>query len=397
LLAPLETGLKKNTNNLYCQQLLNKTGAEKMTPEIVLTGGPCAGKTTALNYLQEKLSDYGSRVLVIPEIPTIVIAGGVHDINELPEDKRNGVQVNMITMYYAVRKHFQRLASVLGGNSVIIHDRGIMDFKAYMDPELFKEVLRLMLGMHELEARDSYDGIMHLVTAACGAEAFYTIANNKARRERNLDEAKILDEKTLKQWIGHPHLKVIDNSTDFEGKLRRIRQAMCRVLGIPAPLEIERKFVLYEMPRLDSIVQYQSIQIEQMYLAAPENEEARIRKRTQNGSSMHYYTRKIKVRPGVRNETEEKISAEEFNRLSAMRLPYSSRIKKNRFCFVWKNQYFELDVFTEPEWTEGLFILEIELTEENDEVIIPPFLKVNREVTNEQAYSNFSLATESTT
>jgi hypothetical protein len=39
--------------------------------------------------------------------------------------------------------------------------------------------------------------VLHLVTAASGAEAFYTNANNTARRE-TADEARDLDSRILK-------------------------------------------------------------------------------------------------------------------------------------------------------------------------------------------------------
>ena len=43
--------------------------------EIVLTGGPCSGKTTAHAYLREKLMDFGWRVFFVPESATMIIGG----------------------------------------------------------------------------------------------------------------------------------------------------------------------------------------------------------------------------------------------------------------------------------------------------------------------------------
>jgi putative protein kinase ArgK-like GTPase of G3E family len=43
---------------------------------ICLTGGPCAGKTTALNKLSEKLQELGFKVLVVPEAATLMTQGG---------------------------------------------------------------------------------------------------------------------------------------------------------------------------------------------------------------------------------------------------------------------------------------------------------------------------------
>ena len=39
--------------------------------KIVLTGGPCAGKTTALVKVIEHFSSLGYKVFTIPEVPTM--------------------------------------------------------------------------------------------------------------------------------------------------------------------------------------------------------------------------------------------------------------------------------------------------------------------------------------
>jgi hypothetical protein len=44
--------------------------------------------------------------------------------------------------------------------------------------------------------------VIHMVTAADGAEAFYTNSNNSARGE-TVDQAKEMDKKTQNAWIHH--------------------------------------------------------------------------------------------------------------------------------------------------------------------------------------------------
>ena len=43
---------------------------------IVLTGGPCAGKTTALAKIVEHFSNLGYQVFTLPEVPTMFTAAG---------------------------------------------------------------------------------------------------------------------------------------------------------------------------------------------------------------------------------------------------------------------------------------------------------------------------------
>ena len=48
---------------------------QKIT-KIVLTGGPCAGKTTAMNWIQNNFVKQGYKVLFIQETATELITGG---------------------------------------------------------------------------------------------------------------------------------------------------------------------------------------------------------------------------------------------------------------------------------------------------------------------------------
>ena len=43
---------------------------------IVLTGGPCAGKTTALVRIHEHFSALGYKVFTVPEVPTMITQAG---------------------------------------------------------------------------------------------------------------------------------------------------------------------------------------------------------------------------------------------------------------------------------------------------------------------------------
>jgi predicted ATPase len=54
------------------------SGLQNMKPhDIVMTGGPCGGKTSTLAYLRDELANRGFHVLVCPEVATTVISGGI--------------------------------------------------------------------------------------------------------------------------------------------------------------------------------------------------------------------------------------------------------------------------------------------------------------------------------
>jgi nucleoside-triphosphatase THEP1 len=49
----------------------------KELTKIVITGGPCAGKSTAMSRIQSEFSTRGYTVLFVPETATELITGGV--------------------------------------------------------------------------------------------------------------------------------------------------------------------------------------------------------------------------------------------------------------------------------------------------------------------------------
>jgi hypothetical protein len=55
-----------------------------------------------------------------------------------------------------------------------------MDISAYMSPDMWDQILAAV-GTSSNELRQRYDAVLHLVSAADGAEQFYTTANNAQR------------------------------------------------------------------------------------------------------------------------------------------------------------------------------------------------------------------------
>ena len=54
-----------------------KKKTEPEITKIVITGGPCAGKSTAISWVQNAFTQMGYTVLFVPETATELITGGV--------------------------------------------------------------------------------------------------------------------------------------------------------------------------------------------------------------------------------------------------------------------------------------------------------------------------------
>ena len=74
--------------------------------------------------------------------------------------------------------------------------------------------------MTRADAYARYDAVVHLVTAAIGAEQFFSHETNEHRLE-GVEEAVRVDEALRRGWSGHPNLQVIDNEGTFKDKLDR--------------------------------------------------------------------------------------------------------------------------------------------------------------------------------
>ena len=146
--------------------------------------------------------------------------------------------------------------------AVILCDRGVMDGSAYVSKDIWQGVLdRAKLDI--VSAREGrYDAVFHLVTAADGAEAFYTLANNKARHE-TVEEAIRQDRKTQEAWQGHPHHVIIDNrkGRQFEKKMELLVSMLAGYVGLPSLTRRSHKYSLLAPFDIRSIPEGINVQV----------------------------------------------------------------------------------------------------------------------------------------
>ena len=356
-----------------------------MITKIVLTGGPCAGKTTALARIVDHFSNMGFQVLTVPEAATLFSQSGV---DFLTGDKELFLESERQLMEFQIEleNRLERIAGHIDKPVLIVCDRGTMDLRAYLDDDMWESLLAAM-DTSVVALRDArYAAVVHMATAAKGAERFYTLANNEARTETP-ELARDIDDRLMRAWTGHPHLRVIGNDCTFDEKMNRVLKEISHVLGVPQPIEIERKYLV---DITDEIPNGNVCEIRQTYLKPVDGLERRLRVRGENGHNVYFLTTKKRLAADRSYEYERRISESEFNRLIQEANPAKRTIVKYRCCFLWENQYFELDEFVEPRLEHRL--LEIEDAEDAASVHMPPFVRVIKDVTGDPAYSNSNIA-----
>ena len=353
--------------------------------KIVLTGGPCAGKTTALARIVEHFSSMGYYVLTVPEAATFFSQAGVDFLTSNKELFLES-EAQLLAFQMGLEDRFERIAFRQQKPILMICDRGTMDIRAYMDDIMWQQLLELS-GKTAVELRDArYAAVIHMATAAKGAEKFYTLANNETRSETP-EQARAIDDRLIAVWTGHPHLRIVGNDCDFDEKMNRVLSEIAHVLGVPQPIEIERKYLVEQVADIPNA---NTSDIVQTYLLPEEGQERRIRRRGEDGHYVYFLTTKIRLGPDRSYEHEQQISESRYNDLLSLANPDKQSIHKQRTCFVWQNQYFELDCFLQPRLPH--LLLEIEDAASPEAVHMPPFLRVIEDVTGNPNYSNSNIA-----
>jgi len=107
--------------------------------KIAITGGPCAGKTSALSKIREVFSQRGYKVITVPEPATEFISNGITPWECSSSEEYQRCQMEVQLTREAV---YERAARGMEEDKVlIVFDRGMLDNKCYMTKEEFDRVI----------------------------------------------------------------------------------------------------------------------------------------------------------------------------------------------------------------------------------------------------------------
>lgn len=358
---------------------------------IAISGGPCAGKSSFLKEAGRWLKEHGITTIVVPEAATALIRAGI-----TPWDL--GIEAFQRRVLRSTLKRIRRYKRVIRRsgmtNVVLFIDRGLLDCEAYCGEEMFRRLLA-ELGLNRVQVLHEYLMVVHLVTAADGAEAFYTLDNNDTRTE-TVEQARELDRRSRHAWRGHAHLSVIDNRTGFDQKMQRAVRAMGRVLHMPTPLENERMFLIRNFSMSFIPADAAKIDIVQTYLLphADHPGARRVRSETLEGVTTYHYTHKTPT-GNVGSMHEPKyppLTEDQYEAYLKEADPERRTILKTRYRFPYADRTFEVDVYESEPWkTQGIVKLEVEM-EDLSETIEMPDGWVVEEVTGRHEWSNAGMA-----
>ena len=196
-----------------------------------------------------------------------------------------------------------------------------------------------------------------MVSAAKGAEEFYTIENHTSRRE-GIEEARMRDQKVAEAWVGHPNVHVVENrnkGVDFGLKIQYLISKIAWSIGIDVGDRLMKgakkvKFVVNgPLPETKRFPEHRDFDVVHNYLQTMSGKKVqiRLRKRGCNGKWSYNQTTRKQV-SGQVIELKKQLTHRDYSTIITQADANHFPIHKTRRCFLFKNQYFQLDIYQDP-------------------------------------------------
>lgn len=356
-----------------------------MVKRIVLTGGPGSGKTSVLEKIYQVYSSQGYKVIIVPETATELMNNGI----TFRDDSISLLDFQELVMRLQLAKEevVDRTVELMDTDKIIIvYDRGTIDNTAYIRKDEFEEILSRLNNVKNFsDLMNKYDLVINLV----GREDFYTTENNKARAEDS-SEALRLGDNTLKCWLGHKNIKIVLPKDTIEEKVSEVLNTINNLLDEKQVKRQDKYSVDLSKSNLDKIRDIgKAMYIEQTYLDSVIDIEKRVRKISFNGCISYVFSVFKVMEDGSKIIISEKqIDKKLYDSLMEFRdIKYNS-IRKIRYYFSYKGEYFNLDVFEDG---KEVGILEVNIGDD-EMVAIPDFVSVLEKVSNNELYFNRNIA-----
>lgn len=342
--------------------------------KIVLTGGPCAGKTTAVEQIKKELKEKNIPCIVWNEVATELINSGIKPWEWEPFEFQSFV-LEKCMLNEEISSHYKVKNEDKEGIVVILFDRAIYDNMAYLNEssEFFK-LLRFH-GLDPMKTLDSYDLVIDMLSLATCKPIDYNIINNLARTETP-EEACEKDLKTSQAWANHRNLKIMSSVVSEAEEIEMIKKTIYDFIDGKYEDKVTRFLVDSENSDLSAYNNYIAIDTDSFYLDTCDDSKCKVSQNRCNGVS---YTLEIYKDVDDRRikTTSTIISEEYYNDLLYTYNSLGEEIAKE-IGFVYERNLCKL-IFD-----GNNVILEIHSNNVNDDIKIPNNINVIREINSNE-------------
>lgn len=188
--------------------------------KIVLTGGPCAGKSTLARLLTHA---FETSVVNVPEAASLLFSGGFPRFD--PAESKCAVQRAIFHVQLQLEASYMANFS----DKVLILDRATIDGAAYWPEGVEAYFLAMGTTLEKELAR--YDRVIYLQSA--GKEDYLLHRSKNPNRRESWEEAKDLDDRTFALWSKHPNFIHIKNDRAFSRKVSEVFSAVAASIPFP--------------------------------------------------------------------------------------------------------------------------------------------------------------------
>lgn len=191
---------------------------------IVLSGGPCSGKSKGIDFLKQYLVDLGYKVVVIPELATEIRQNGlIHTEGVITnvDFQRAIFQLQLFkeNLYKDIMSKYEDPSRM-----ILLLDRGLLDAKIFLDKCDFEKLI-MEYGLTEEDILNRYDAVFHMQSTAIMGDNYYNNISNQFRLS-NLESAIIQEEKSIEVWKAHHNFQIIGFEINFDDKVKKLKKSV---------------------------------------------------------------------------------------------------------------------------------------------------------------------------
>lgn len=341
----------------------------------LLTGGPVSGRSAFVRQVEPKQSSLNRRMIFLPNAEAeLMKRGGLSaaDLHALSHTKREAYyQFYLAAANYQIASeemaaHLARRVN-LGQQTVTVANQGIPDMLVKLP---FPQPFRLLSEqrLHSAQISWRYSTICHLVSTAVDAQAIYS----QADRELSPSDAVAADQATLQSYAGHPHIEIFRNDAGLDQKFDNVLGRLTRSAAGEDTQVYERKWLLSMPPTAESLRFLQAVPVRLRQYHLEKQDGVRVRHREWGGNDGAVYIRTSirQIGSGISQESERRITVQDFLRGTTLRDRKLTIVDKTRWCFFYDYQYFWLDQYNVP--SERGWVLRLRIDDAARAVTFPP-------------------------
>lgn len=353
-------------------QPASKAAAQAPLVRVLLTGGPGAGKSSALATLRDRISKRGFQVIVVPETATALLDScGGYDPSWHGTPKHVRMQEMFLKFQVANEETLSRFAELRPERPhLLLLDRGCLDGKLFCTEQEWAQVLE-GAGVSEDALLERYDLVVHMTTVAARFEGLYDYGpgSSNPARYHTPEQARHADEMVQAIYAKHPHVRVVPNFAEFSDKIETVVRCVTEAVQVDGLAEPREREVIQSASEPLNFaswpVEVDVYDIEVTYLDGKFTESLRRRQLmttaargdvdgvgagdslglTGEPPAVIYELRQDIQLNGRNVGTRKVLTYEAYKLLKQARAATSTELRKRAVCFTWQGSYYEVSTY----------------------------------------------------